>query len=502
MAHTQPPCQTKNNQKKHVFYAVLFLQIRRANQPNIQPNIYSRGGVSLTLWGAKYIVAGMRIYGLFADGIGRAKCLAVCLPVCLALCVDVCMSIGLVIASPAHAQNQPLPQAQSHTANQSLPATPPVNQTEYPRRYVPIPIRKPIPQPCFHPLIDERLTNHCLLAGLDIQTAVGLSQVILVDRRMKFEGYPGLGLDLPPQFSPPIANFTFTPSLTPTVQYSHNINGGNSEDPLRLGILVFTGDPELERKSGILIGGESSLSGRWIHGNGHYINFYGGGGYAHSPQHDIGVSNTWAQICANNHLGRWWHGDACIADSRTWRELTYGIQRQGSLTLAKTFAGRRFPATATQGPRAASHRAGVRLGRTNNKNSYGFKHATLFFDSIHVRHHLPGEEDKGGNSLVTGVSLFYGEKKEGILLTRQRVNVKLGWWAKGKPVSVFASYGEARGARLFGLPRDELSRSISLSYPIHPLVSLSLGYSETDSKIDSFDSSTPSINFRFTPIRF
>lgn len=388
----------------------------------------------------------------------------------------------------------------AQNATQNADIAPPTSASPPPAAIVPT--TEAVRQPCLHALADERLANHCLLNALQNQGAVALSQVLLVDRRLQFEGYAGLGLTLPPQITPPpVDNFSVSRSIGPTVEYSTDINGGNSDQPLQIGFLTFAVSPPFQ-ESGILLGGEAYISGRWVHGGGRYVNFAGGGGYAHSFDHDIGIERTRGQICSINHIKNWWYGDVCFADSREWKELTHSINYQGSFALSKTFAGRTFPSQDGQPARITSHQAGIRIARNVEKGGFGQRQTTFFLDSIHARHPVAGGNPLDANSVVTGISLTQGEKKENILATRSRLALEAGWWVNGKSLSLFASYSKARGARLFGIPRDERTRSISISYPVHRLISVSLGYTETDSKIDYFDSASPSINFRLTPVRF
>jgi hypothetical protein len=55
---------------------------------------------------------------------------------------------------------------------------------------------------------------------------------------------------------------------------------------------------------------------------------------------------------------------------------------------------------------------------------------------------------------------------------------------------------------LLGIERADYTTSVSASYNVYRNIHLVVGYSETDSTIDYFDESEPSLNVRFEAIRF
>ena len=264
----------------------------------------------------------------------------------------------------------------------------------------------------------------------------------------------------------------------PLVQYSDNINGGNPDKPLVLGGLTFAGDPTLYRKQGIVGGIGAGLSGRYHYSDRGYLTYRGNASYVYSPNHKIGIGSTSAELCSINHLGDWWYIDACANANYTSRDLSKSVSRNGSLMLSKVFegAGKYNQASLTYNRYLASG---------YNQNQY-----RVGWDAIH------------SNVLYTSLTAEYGQPVPDQLTTRYSLNATIKAKVQGKPLSLSFVYGDARGGKLLGVDRDEKSFSVNFGYPINNKISLTAGLSHTNSTIDYFDSTTPSVGLQMASFQF
>lgn len=95
---------------------------------------------------------------------------------------------------------------------------------------------------CFLTTENERLTNYCLLENTRGKL-LNENTMKLVLGRLQSEGYFG-GLARP----------AISGAMYPDLYYSNNINGGNPNKKLVLGDLVFSGDPNLIARGGVVVG--------------------------------------------------------------------------------------------------------------------------------------------------------------------------------------------------------------------------------------------------------
>jgi hypothetical protein len=264
----------------------------------------------------------------------------------------------------------------------------------------------------------------------------------------------------------------------PLVQYSDNINGGNPDKPLVLGALTFTGDPELYRKQGVVAGLGTGLSGRYHYSESGYLTYRGNASYVYSPQHEIGIGTTSAELCSINHIGDWWYVDACANKSGTNRELGNSESSNGSVMLSKLFEGD-----------SSYNQVSVTYNRYFASN-YDQNQYRLGWDRVHQ------------NGVYTSLTATYGQPVTDELTTRYSLNATIKATVEGKPLSVSFGYSDARGGKLLGIDRDDKSYSVNFSYPINDKISLTAGFSQTISSIDYFDNLTPNIGLQMAAYEF
>ena len=318
---------------------------------------------------------------------------------------------------------------------------------------------------CAHPLAGERLTNYCLLRSIDGKT-ISLPDARTIDARLKNQGNSdGLGIGLP--YRPRQLSAALV--LLPTLEWSSNINGGNPDGPLQLGNLVFTGNPDYVRKRGWLYGASLRLGGRLIYGKQRYLDYSFSTSHSQSPKHDIGISRAGGRICGVHHLKKRWYVDTCLSSSRVWIELQNQTFHNVRLGITKIFSS----------SKGTHHQAKLGVERLFNEGVYEQNRLSLSLDTTHA------------NGLLTGVGVLLGEAVPGRLVTRYAVSARAGIKLKNKPLSLSATWREARGGRLIGFAWNETTQAVGLSYRIWRGISISVGYRNTDSAIDYFDVSEP-----------
>ena len=326
---------------------------------------------------------------------------------------------------------------------------------------------------CLNASSNERLSNYCLVERASSQI-IDLRTAQIIDYRLKHEGYER-GLGLPGRAK----QLSFQPYVTPILDYETDINGGNPNKPLQLGNLTFNGDPNLVRKEGVVVGAGAGAYGRYLLGEGRYLDYGFGASYAHSFEHDIGIQRRFASLCSKNHIKNWWYIDGCAGSSYVEKDLTEDTRNTLSLTASKLFTS----------SLNSHHQASVGVNRVYDED-YEQNQISFGFQTIN------------SNGWHTAVNATFGESIDGEIAVREAVSASLALPVRNRRLTVSASYSEADGAKLLGVQRAEETWAFSASYNIYKNVDLGIGYTKRDSTIDYFDVSTPTINVSFKPIRF
>lgn len=326
---------------------------------------------------------------------------------------------------------------------------------------------------CAQPSADSRLQAYCL-SNMLTWTATNVQSAQALDYRLKQEGYDR-GIGLPGV----VRRYSFSPYITPIVEFSSDINGGNPNKPLVLGSLTFVGDARFYRKRGIVAGLGFGGNGRAIIGQGKYIDYSAGVSYAHSPTHDIGILRGFANICSKNDIGGNFYLEGCLNANQINRDLSDETRGSATISLAKIFSEgqNRF------------HQASVGL-RRYFENEYEQNQLTFGLQTVH------------SVDLFSSLSISLGENVKDTLALNNLFSASIGTNFLNRPVSASVSYSYSDGGRLLGFSRDETVRIISLSYSVNPRINVSIGYRETSSNISYFAESETFVGFQFVPIRF
>jgi hypothetical protein len=326
---------------------------------------------------------------------------------------------------------------------------------------------------CYIDGASGRLGNYCALDKIQA-VRVDLRTIKLIDYKLKREG-ERRGLGLPKR----VAANTTSKSAYPILSYSDNINGGNSPEPLVLGNLSFDGEKELYRKEGILLGLGARFGGRYIYREGRYINYGVNASYAHSPEHDLGVAITSANICSVTYIKNLWYLDACANTSRTRKDITDDTNSNISLVSSKVYSSGED---------------------TYSEASFGINH--YFAESYTQNQFVLGYDTIHSNSVYSAIDVTFGEAVENQLATKMSLRAKVITKLANKPLTLSASYAAADGGMLLGVERSNETYSISASYPLWGSLTASVGYRTTDSTIDYFDVSTPTFGVQFSSFNF
>lgn len=325
---------------------------------------------------------------------------------------------------------------------------------------------------CLNAKSNERLLTRCLIeearAGVLPVGAAGL-----LDSRLKTSGYDR-GIGLPGS----IDRATFAFSLSPRVSYSSNVNGGNPDKPLALGSLVFKGDPELRKRGGFLGGAEATGGGRFLYGEGRYYDYSASASYEYSPLNDVTVRRLAGALCSRNHIKNWWYVDACGRVSDIEKEFSGDTEAVASVDVVKIFASP-----------AGQHQVSFDFRQVYTPD-YEQDQASIAFETVQKR------------GFFISLAAGFGEPVENELAVRSFASVTLVASAGGRPVSFSAQHSFADGGLLFGFEREDETWALALSYAVTDRIGVGASYLFTDSSIDYFDRSEPSLTLQFSPLRF
>ena len=326
---------------------------------------------------------------------------------------------------------------------------------------------------CYIDGVQNRLANLCALDKIEGDT-IDLRTVQFIDYKLKLEGSSN-GLGLPTR----VAASTTSKSAHPILSYSDNINGGNSPEPLVVGNLSFDGEKELYRREGIVAGLGASLNGRYIHGEGRYLNYGVNASYAHSPKYGLGIATSSANVSSINHIRNWWFLDAHANTSRVRKNITDDTNSNLSIVTSKVFE------LSDSIYSEASFGVNRYFAESYNQNQLQFGYKT-----IHA------------NSVYSAFILTVGDAVENQLATKFALSAQIVTQLVNKPLKLSASYSQADGGMLLGFERRDETYNISASYPLWRGLTASVGYRTTDSTIDYFDVNTPTFDIQFSSINF
>ena len=326
---------------------------------------------------------------------------------------------------------------------------------------------------CYFDGPSGRLSIYCAIQSINGKR-IDTRTHSFIDQKLKFEGHTN-GLGLPSK----INKNTVQPYLSPLLSYSNNINGGNPSKDLILGSKHWLGDKERYSKSGILAGLELGLNGRYIYGDGRYLQYSTNGSYSYNSIHKLGVGSVGASGCDVKNLSEWWYLDICASHYQIRKDLSESKSNNLSI-VASNF-----------------------LKITKNSFSqfkFGFNH---YINSDYEQEQaVVGINTIHPNGIYTDLNAKFGKAIDTKLVTRLSLSGRMVAQVVDKPLSLSAYYTESEGGIIAGYDRDERNYGISISYPIWKKISLSLGYQINNSTIDYYDLKTPTVGIVLPAIQF
>jgi hypothetical protein len=320
---------------------------------------------------------------------------------------------------------------------------------------------------------DLRLQAYCYLA-VYTNTIIPSTLADHIDRTLRSIGNAdGIGRD---QYVP---IFQRSISLRPTLEYDNNINGGNPEGPLVLGDLTFFGDDSLVRVAGALVGLNLNVGGRYLYGEGSYLDYSVGSSYAYSPDHGLGIFSSSLSFCNVTLLTTWTYLDVCAMSSKIQKDLLDSETDEVSLAISKF---RTFD-DSTLGM------VGIELSRYINNNQPQYR-VSLEQEVI----------TKDG--VVVNLDLMVGEPLDGLLATTFSLNSTAALPVSNRFLEIGLQFSEASGGYLLGISRSDRSILINASYQLSNWLEVGIGYSSVDSTIDYYDEDVPFLSIGLPAIRF
>ena len=317
---------------------------------------------------------------------------------------------------------------------------------------------------------NEALQVYCFLNELEKQP-VSRDIAAKIDKKLKSQGYKnGLALG----FKDPAEAINI--SVSSSINFDDNLNGGNPRGPLRLGGLTFQTDPDLERKSGVLIGGQVNLEHRKPISEGKYITLHASVSRLHNAEHDMAVGSRYGEICSINHIKNWWYLNACGVKSHQEKKLNSNNSSQYSLSTSKIFGGNDQNYSAVT--------AGL-----NNLRTEEFTQNQLRF----------GYENLNPNGRNFSLNVTFGKPVKNALTLQNSVEISYTTIIRKKPLKINFKTTNYSGSKLLGYGRSDIANSINLSLPLTKSLVLTAGATETNSSIDYYDSLTPVFGLQYNP---
>ena len=309
---------------------------------------------------------------------------------------------------------------------------------------------------------NERLSNYCLLETVKGKV-VNQNTAIIVSQKLRREGYFG-GLE----------SSEWSTRFYPDFDYSDNINGGNPDKPLILGELEFEGDPELIKQEGVIGTVNFQGSNRATFGSGRYLQTNISAAYSYSPKHKNGFSNANLSSCYKHKLTTTNFLDLCASASHQNKDISTDANKSLSVSMSKL----RF-----------DNNIGFSEGQIGIINlisdEYTQNQLAFSWDIIHKRNFYSALRLRFGNPVETQTALNYG------------LDFNISRMINNRKFSLGLSHELNDGGMLFGENRSDTINKISLVSNLNANSQIKFGYTSTDSSIDYFDQSYPTIKLTF-----
>lgn len=315
---------------------------------------------------------------------------------------------------------------------------------------------------------DERLQLYALLNSVEGKLVTkGVAQEL--NKRLTDQGYISEGSN----------NQSLKLAVVPTLAFDQNINGGNPSRDLVLGNIRFVGDKALHEKSGVLAGGFLDAKGRQIIGAGHYLTYGLRGGYSYNETHNVSVVRTNFNFCAINNVESWSYLDVCANHSIVNKAITRNSTTNFNFSLTHLFTS-----------------------STGNYHKTTWSMNRLFTDEYEQDQIILDFTSILDNHSTAIISLTAGEAVDDQLVTQLSMSGRYGTKLGNRNVWLGANFSTASGGKLLGFDRSDKVSHVSITYQLSDQLTATLGFQNTDSSIDYFDATFPTLAFEVKLFNF
>ena len=263
--------------------------------------------------------------------------------------------------------------------------------------------------------------------------------------------------------------------ITPLLYFDQNTNGGNPSNVLTLGNISFRGNEDLKRRGGIVTGLRGSLKYRHSTGWGKYFDIEATASNALSIEHHDKISVNSLKLCSINYIKDWTYIDLCHITGARKKELNFSrtINNKVKFTKFVDFGESKYGEISTA--------YGTRDNGEYRQNIYSFGLQALL-----PTRRISLDLDYGGksNQLNKHTLQYSGKLSSSFSVMERKGNIALS-------ISKFS------GSKLFGFPRTDTAKTLTVSTNILSNVNLQFGYHKNASSIDYYTDEYPIISFNF-----
>ena len=312
-------------------------------------------------------------------------------------------------------------------------------------------------------LASERLELYFLSESLKTRTVALIDEVDYFNKKSRLLGFEGMETDNPLKGTSSVSKAFF-----PIFEYSNNINAGNLSQTIQIGDFTFVSDEESTAKSGMVVGGGFSLRRKDFYGRGRYFDIGLKASLAGAPQHDwLKVSNQSISLCSKNHVKQWTFFNACLDWGHNKRQFSDTSSSVISTSVTRLFS---LQKTFHESEIAIQYL----IGEDYEQTQLFSRISSLFPDGY-----------------KTKVGLKFGEDINDLIALKYSINFDVSKRFNKKPIELSLSQTVHDGGLFLAMPREDITRRVSLAYPLYKGFKITVGYSDTSSSIDYFSNESP-----------
>lgn len=264
----------------------------------------------------------------------------------------------------------------------------------------------------------------------------------------------------------------------PLLGYDTNLNSGIPVDEFMLGDFTFRTDEEDRAKAGFTVGALIIGARHYSIAPAHVLKFSGNASYEYAPEHDLSKFAVNGSTCVSSHVAAYTWLDSCAG---------FRVADKENARIEETFFS--FGGSQAFGTSLGHHEAIWNLKRAFRSDF------TKNYVSLGLRSAIP---DVG--ALYTGIT--WGEKVDGAHTTLRGATASLTRPIMDRQTTLSVSYVKSGGGIHFGTPRGDESYVVKVSSQVHKNVSISVGYSWTESNIDMYNSESAIFGVDFKSWKF